>query len=75
MQDFKDIDNQSKRKRQPGATRKQVKESGFSDIVETPSRKRRLKIILPVVAVLLACYPLISLFLSLIHISEPTRPY
>jgi cell division protein FtsI/penicillin-binding protein 2 len=62
MQDFKDIDNQAKRTRQPGATRKQVNENGFSDIEETPSRKRRLKIILPVVAVVLACYPLISLF-------------
>lgn len=62
MQDFKDIDNQSRRKRQPGATRKQETRTPFQDIVETPPQKRRLKIILPVVALLLACYPLISLF-------------
>ncbi|GFO69362.1 penicillin-binding protein [Geomonas limicola] len=62
MQDFKDIDNQSRRRRQPQATRKPELRTPFSDIEETPPKRRRLKIILPVLALLLACYPLISLF-------------
>ena len=62
MQDFKDIDNQGRGRRKAGAARNQDARSAFKELNETPPRKRRLKIILPIVALLLASYPLLSLF-------------
>jgi penicillin-binding protein A len=62
MQDFKDIDNQKKHSRNVRIAKKQEGRGAFQDLNETPPRKRRLKIILPMVALVLACYPLISLF-------------
>lgn len=62
MQDFKDIDNDKRRKRGPGATRVQEVRNSFKALKETKPQKRRLKIILPIVALLLASYPILSLF-------------
>jgi len=62
MQDFKDIDNQGKGRRTAGATRNQDGRNAFKELNETAPRKRRLRIILPIMALLLACYPLLSLF-------------
>jgi penicillin-binding protein A len=62
MQDFKDIDNQRRRKRGPGAERVQEGRNQFKDLDETPPQKKRLRVILPVLALLLASYPLISIF-------------
>jgi penicillin-binding protein A len=62
MQDFKDIDNQTRQRRNARATRNQDGRNTFKELKETLPRKRRLKIILPVLALILACYPLISLF-------------
>ena len=59
MRDFKDIDNQTRRKQ---GARNQDGRNAFKELEETPPRKRRLKVILPIMALLLACYPLISLF-------------
>ena len=62
MQDFKDIDNQTRNRRNAGAQWKQEGRNAFRELDESLPRKRRLKIILPALALLLACYPLISLF-------------
>jgi len=61
MQDFKDIDNHKRRKRNTRSAQIQDGRSAFKDLRETLLRKRKLRIILPIVALLLACYPLISL--------------
>jgi penicillin-binding protein A len=62
MQDFKDIDNQARQRRNAQATRNTDRRMAFQELNETLPRKRRLRIILPVVALLLGCYPLLSLF-------------
>jgi penicillin-binding protein A len=62
MQDFKDIDNQRRRKRGPGAARVQESRNSFNDLNETPPQRKRLRIVLPVLALLLASYPIISIF-------------
>jgi len=62
MQDFKDIDgSQTRRKRNQPNARAQEGRNSFNTLNEPPPRKRRLRIILPVLALLLACYPLLSL--------------
>lgn len=56
MQDFKDIDNQAR-------TRRRTEGRNLFKSVEEPlPRKKRLRIILPLVVLLLGCYPLFSLF-------------
>ena len=62
MRDFKDIDNQRRLKRNVRIAKNQEGHGAFLELQETPPRKRRLRIILPILAVVLACYPLISLF-------------
>ena len=61
MQDFKDIDKDKRSRRSGGAKAQEVR-NAFKGIQETQPRKRRLKLILPVIALLLASYPIISLF-------------
>ena len=74
MQDFKDIDNQTRQRRKVGAVRNQDVRETFKELNETLPRKRRLRIILPVLAVLLACYPLLSLFGSTRPKATSTAP-
>ncbi|HEY5514164.1 MAG TPA: penicillin-binding protein, partial [Geomonas sp.] len=62
MQDFKDIDNHTRRKRNARAAKGKDGRNAFKALQETLPRKRRLRIILPVLALILACYPLMSLF-------------
>jgi cell division protein FtsI/penicillin-binding protein 2 len=57
MQDFKDIDKQKRSRRVSGSA-----SNTFKELKETKPEKRRLKIILPIVALLLASYPILSLF-------------
>ncbi|HBA88649.1 MAG TPA: penicillin-binding protein [Geobacter sp.] len=61
MQDFKHIDKQ-KRRRRFGRAKAEEGRNAFKQIEETKPRKRRLKLVLPVIALLLAAYPIISLF-------------
>jgi len=56
MQDFKDLDN---KRRRPSANTARVPEATTA---EAPPRTRRLRIVLPIVALLLASYPIISIF-------------
>jgi len=63
MQDFKDIDKHQ-RSRRSGKAKGQEGRNAFKQIEETKPQKRRLKIILPIIALLLASYPVISLFSS-----------
>jgi len=56
MQDFKDLDN---KRRKPSANTARVPEVTTT---EPPPRTRRLRIVLPIVALLLASYPIISIF-------------
>jgi peptidoglycan glycosyltransferase len=60
MHDLKDKDQQGRRLGS-GAARGQEGRNVFKDIKETKPRKRRLKIILPILALLLASYPILSL--------------
>ncbi len=60
MQDFKDKDY-SERRLGTGAARGQDGRNTFKDLKETKPAKRRLKIILPILALALAGYPLLSL--------------
>jgi penicillin-binding protein A len=60
MQDFKDIDKHLRRKRARTAQGQEGR-NAFKDLNETPPRKRRLRIILPALALILACYPIFSL--------------
>jgi len=62
MRDFKDIDNQTRNRHMARGTKNQEGRNAFKELQETPPVKRRLRIILPILAVLLACYPLISIF-------------
>jgi penicillin-binding protein A len=57
MQDFKDIDNHMQRRRAAREGR-----NVFKALQESRPDRRRLKVILPIVALLLASYPIISLF-------------
>ena len=60
MQDFKDIDKPKRHGRGKGSG--QEGRNAFKTLDETKPQKRRLKIILPIVAILLASYPILSLF-------------
>ena len=60
MQDFKDIDKDAQRRRRAGVTKGQEGRNSFKDLKETKPAKRRLKIILPILALLLASYPILS---------------
>ena len=60
MQDFKDIDKPKRRGR--GKATGQDGRNVFKALAESKPQKRRLKIILPIVAILLASYPIISIF-------------
>jgi len=64
MQDFKDIDNHKQKRRGwgKGKAKGQDGRNAFKALQETKPQKKRLKIILPIVALLLASYPIISLF-------------
>jgi penicillin-binding protein A len=64
MQDFKDMDNQKRRSRGAGTARGQEGRNTFKELKESKPTKRRLKIILPILALLLAGYPILSLFKS-----------
>lgn len=61
MQDLKDIDKEKRSKRFRKA-KAQEGRNVFKQIEETKPQKRRLKLILPAFALLLASYPIISLF-------------
>ena len=61
MRDFKDLDNEKGRRTGAGKTGGVEGRNCFNSLKETKPRKRRLKIILPIVALLLACYPILSL--------------
>lgn len=61
MQDFKDIDKE-KRSRRLGRAKAQEGRNVFRQLEETKPQKKRLRIILPAIALLLASYPIISLF-------------
>lgn len=60
MQDFKDIDSGKKSRRSGKGNRLEVR-NAFRKIQEDRPRQSRLKFVLPVVALLLASYPIISL--------------
>src|SRR4051794_41139666 len=62
MQDFKHIDKHHRRRKQPGNARVAEGRNAFKELQETKPQKRRLKVILPIVALLLASFPIISLF-------------
>lgn len=61
MQDFKDIDKH-KRSRRSGRADRPDGRNAFKAIDETKPRKKRLKFILPIIALLLASYPVFSPF-------------
>ncbi|HBG05882.1 MAG: penicillin-binding protein [Geobacteraceae bacterium GWC2_58_44] len=61
MQDFKDIDNK-RRRRGAGTAKGQEGRNAFKNLQESRPQKRRLKIILPIVALILASFPILSLF-------------
>ncbi|WP_129127274.1 penicillin-binding transpeptidase domain-containing protein [Geomonas oryzae] len=71
MQDFKDIDKE-KSKRRFLRAKEQDGRNTFRQIKETKPQKKRLKYILPAIALLLAGYPIISLFGSPRAKSAPT---
>lgn len=63
MQDFKHIDKQGRGTGgRPSLRNQRVDNSTPKADVETPSRKTRFRFILPILALLLAGYPLLSLF-------------
>ena len=62
MQDFKDIDKENGRRRGTGKARGVDGRNAFKALDETKPDKKRLKVILPLVALLLASYPILSLF-------------
>ena len=61
MQDFKDIDKH-KRSRRSGRANRPDGRNAFKALDENKPRKKRLKFILPIIALLLASYPVFSLF-------------
>ena len=64
MKDFKDIDNEDSRRNGRGKAKGQEGRNAFKDLKETGLNKRKLKIILPLLALVLAIYPLTSLIKS-----------
>lgn len=61
MQDFKDIEKHKQSKRSGRANRLDGR-NAFRKTDENQPRKKRLKFVLPIIALLLASYPIISLF-------------
>jgi penicillin-binding protein A len=62
MQDFKDIDRQRYKKRGAMAHSNEVRSATLREEPDTKPGRSRLRIILPVVALLLASYPILSIF-------------
>ena len=60
MQDFKDLDRLARSGRS-GKEKGPESRNAFRRLEETKPRKKRLKVILPIIALLLASYPIISL--------------
>ena len=68
MQDFKNIHKSKRRKH--GKRKKRREVNAFKAIIEAPPQKRRLRLVLPALALALASYPLLGLFGS--SHSKPT---
>jgi penicillin-binding protein A len=62
MQDFKDIDKQTRSRGGRPSLRNQRVKNDVNEAEEIRPRQQRLKFLLPVIALLLAGYPLLSLF-------------
>lgn len=58
MQDFKDLDKPHGRKRSVQGDMAVSNRNGLRDLEESPAKKKRLRLVLPILALLLACYPI-----------------